>query len=334
MNIQFSKSLRRAAFYGLHALVRMVPSAFWRRRRLALVEEFQAQHPNARAAIEKRVDYYNRLSRPFALSPTAERASAFSSKNKSSAYSCDFRRLTAGLPAEARVSYLFGDVTEIPETPHFVKSRPVTEGPANANSVLLKLNSIRHYCFVEDQIPFAAKKPMAVWRGKSNRQHRIDFARRFADHPMCNIGCVRHKEKSAQPWHRNYMSIQEQLQYQFIISVEGIDVATNLKWIMASNSLCLMRKPRYETWFMEGSLIAGYHYVQLKDDHSDLPAKIEYYRNHPDEAQAIIKNANAFSQQFMDRRQETLIAWLVIDRYLQLSGQPSETRRYALAEPA
>jgi hypothetical protein len=83
-----------------------------------------------------------------------------------------------------------------------------------------------------------------------------------------------------QPYHKHFMSIEEQLQHQFVVSVEGIDVATNLKWIMASNSLCLMRRHRFETWFMEGALVPGYHYVELADDHSDLPEKIRYYQDH------------------------------------------------------
>lgn len=105
---------------------------------------------------------------------------------------------------------------------------------------------------------------------------------RYGDHPLCNIGCVRHKEATPEPYLRDFLTIEEQLGYQFIVSVEGIDVATNLKWIMASNSLCLMRRPRFETWFMEGTMIPGYHYVELRDDFSDLPEKVAYYRDNPE----------------------------------------------------
>jgi spore maturation protein CgeB len=72
----------------------------------------------------------------------------------------------------------------------------------------------------------------------------------------------------------------------------------------------------YETWFMEGTLISGYHYVQVKDDFSNLDSQIEYYLAHPDEAQAIIRNANRYVASFYNARQETLTALLVFDRYL------------------
>ncbi|TOQ08578.1 glycosyl transferase family 90, partial [Vibrio parahaemolyticus] len=74
-----------------------------------------------------------------------------------------------------------------------------------------------------------------------------------------------------------------------ILSLEGMDVATNLKWIMSSNSLCFTPKLRYETWFMEGKLKAGVHFVQVKDDFSDLDEKMDYYLEHPDKAEEIIQ---------------------------------------------
>ncbi|MFW5824643.1 MAG: glycosyl transferase family 90, partial [Marinobacter sp.] len=273
------------------------------------------------AAIETRVSYYNRLARPVSPSSQWERIAAFSTAGKSSAYCADFQHLIRHFPGHLRVNYRFGDLTTVPEQPTLVKSRPIAPSSANGNSLLLKLNSVRHYCFHRDPVPFRDKKPMAVWRGKSNREHRIGFARQFMDHPRCDIGCTLHKECAPQPWHKPFMTIGEQLGYRFIVSVEGIDVATNLKWIMASNSLCLMRRPRYETWFMEGTLVPGYHYVELKDDHSDLPEKIDYYCRHPEEAEAIIANAQGYVAQFTDRRQEDLIGLLVMERLFQLSGQ-------------
>jgi spore maturation protein CgeB len=77
-----------------------------------------------------------------------------------------------------------------------------------------------------------------------------------------------------------------------------------------------MPPPRYETWFMEGTLVPGYHYVQVKDDFSDLDSQIDYYLAHPDQAKAIIENANRYVAGFYNARQERLTALLVFDRYL------------------
>ena len=319
-----AKFAHKLAIYLQHGLRCLMPRMFWQNRRKALMNSFDGLPAVRQADIQRRVAYYNRLNQPFTPSKTAETTGDFRFAGKSTAYCIDFSRLIRCFPCNRKVDYLFGDVTEIPDQPRFVKSRPIHPENRNRNSVLLKLNAIRHYHFVPDKRAFANKKPMAVWRGKSNRQHRIEFASRFADHPLCNIGCNRHKEPEKQAYHKDFMSIEEQLEYQFVVSVEGIDVATNLKWIMASNSLCLMRRPKFETWFMEGSLIPGYHYVELADDHSDLPDKIAYYSAHPEEATAIVANAQRHVARFRDERTERITALLVMQKYLELSCQESK----------
>ena len=117
------------------------------------------------------------------------------------------------------------------------------------------------------------------------------------------------------------MSINEQLQYKFILSIEGNDVATNTKWIMSSNSLCFMTKPKFETWFMEGRLKPNYHYVLVKDDYSDLEEKVQYYISNPAEAKNIISNANKYTAQFLDKKSEDWLNLKVLESYFKLSGQ-------------
>ena len=82
-----------------------------------------------------------------------------------------------------------------------------------------------------------------------------------------------------------------------------------------------MSKPRFESWFMEGTLEAGKHYVQVRDDYADLPEKINYYIDQPDEAEAIIRNFQNYHEQFTDTKKEHLIGLLVVQKYLRLSGQ-------------
>ena len=115
------------------------------------------------------------------------------------------------------------------------------------------------------------------------------------------------------------MSIRDQLKFKFILSIEGNDVATNLKWIMSSGSLCFMPKPKFETWYMEGTLEAGKHYVLVADDYSDLEEKVRYYSEHADEARAIVANANAYVTQFLDAEREALIGRKVVEKYLSLA---------------
>lgn len=121
-------------------------------------------------------------------------------------------------------------------------------------------------------------------------------------------------------------TIGEHLDYKFIMALEGNDVASNLKWVMSSNSLAVMTRPTCETWFMEGTLVPDYHYVAVKEDFSDLEEKIRFYIAHPDKAEAIIAHAHEFVSQFRDDRRETLIQLMVLDKYFRLSGQKQPAR--------
>ena len=94
---------------------------------------------------------------------------------------------------------------------------------------------------------------------------------------------------------------------------------------MSSNSVCVMPKPKYETWFMEGTLEAGVHYIEVNDDFSNAEEKINYYSTHTEEALQIVKNANAYVDQFKDSKREKLISLLVLDKYFSLSGQNQES---------
>jgi hypothetical protein len=111
------------------------------------------------------------------------------------------------------------------------------------------------------------------------------------------------------------MSIYDQLRYRYILALEGNDVASNLKWVMSSNSVAVMPKPKMETWFMEGKLVAGYHYVEIADDYSDLPDKILYYEKHPEEAKEIVRHANEWCKPFVNKRRERLIEVMTLRKY-------------------
>lgn len=82
-----------------------------------------------------------------------------------------------------------------------------------------------------------------------------------------------------------------------------------------------MTRPTCETWFMEGRLIPNYHYIEIKDDLSDLEERLNYYISHQDEAQLIIKHAHEFVAQFFDDRRERIISLLVMEKYLKVTRQ-------------
>jgi hypothetical protein len=277
----------------------------------------------------QRLDYYNKISSQFSLDGELIskydmdywRLSMLKEINrKHGVYYLDLMEYARFFPQNNKLAYLFGDITKAPEVPSLTKSRPISN---NSNSVLLKFDKIRHFYFVKKDIPFHKKKNILVWRGAVFQSHRIAFMEKFFNKShLIDIGDVnKSKNYYNEKWRAPYLSIDEQLQYKFILSIEGFDVATNTKWIMSSNSLCFMTKPKYETWFMEGNLIPDFHYVLINDDYSDLEEKIEYYTSNFQEAQNIIHNANNYVDEFKNKKSEDWLQLKVLEKYFNYSGQ-------------
>ena len=204
-----------------------------------------------------------------------------------------------------------GDVNWILPKPAFVKSRPISDD--NHNNVLLPLDMRRHLRFPSDPYDFAMKKSEIVWRGASHQANRQVFLKHIATLPFCDAGNP--ALQADDPQYRPWLSVFEQLQFKYLVSIEGNDVATNLKWILNSHSLCMMPKPRFETWFLESRLQAGVHYVELAEDFSNIADVFAYYEAHPEEALQIIRQANAYTQQYAHRPTERLISRHVAQAY-------------------
>jgi len=45
---------------------------------------------------------------------------------------------------------------------------------------------------------------------------------------------------------------------------------------------------------------------------------MDYYTAHPDEAEAIIRHAHEYIEQFKDKKREEIISLLVLDKYFKL----------------
>lgn len=213
------------------------------------------------------------------------------------------------------MDFVFGDVIHIPETFSIVKSRPISEN--NPNSVLLNLDKARHFVWIKNDKPFSQKENTLIGRASIYQKHRFDFYEKYFGHPLCNLGQV-NLTGGNPDWIKPKISLKKHLNYKFILSLQGNDVATNLKWIMSSNSIAVMPKPTIETWFMEGTLIGGVHYIEIKSDYSDLEEQLNFYINNPKKCEEILKNAHQHCQQFFNKNVEDLCSLLVLEKYFNI----------------
>ncbi len=264
--------------------------------------------------IEDRAAYYNKLSIPFDASDAPMVSEIDRHRSR---YFLDLIEHAKGFGANRRLHYLFGDITFVPSVPKIVKSRPISN--TNSNSVIINLDKRRHFSWASDPVPFADKKPSAVWRGAAGNKARNLLVEKFYDHPEFDIGHTSGNVGGRSA--KRGLTHREQMQFQYFISLEGNDVATNLKWSMASNMLVMSPKLHFETWFMEGRLEPNKHFVLLRDDFSDLEEKVAFYNENPKEAERIIAAAHCWINQFSDPLKERMIAALVLEKYFRLSGQ-------------
>ena len=269
------------------------------------------------AALEARVTYYCKLSAPVVLSGEKYIRDLRSPKSPK-AYYFDTYRYARYFDENNAIDFVFGDVIHTPERASLVKSRPIGDG--NENSVLLKLDEPRHYIRIVGDQPFRHKKNLLIGRGAIYQQHRFDFYDKYFGHQLCDLGSVGKKGIGKAEWEKPKMGLKEHLDYKFVLSLQGNDVATNLKWIMSSNSVAVMPKPTIETWFMEGTLVGGVHYIEIAADYSDLEAQLEYYIAHPEACEAIIKNAQQHTAAFWNKKTEELCHLMVLERYFSMTN--------------
>ncbi len=294
----------------------LIPGSLFRGRLKSIMKNVEKYDS---VEIQGRVNYYNKLGSGKNIDNNAVELFEFKYGIKPKTYFFDSYKLLRHFPLNYKISYLFGDVTTVPDEPSFVKSRPV--GNSNENSVLLKLNEVRHFNFIKDRKPFREKKNLMVGRFKVYQNNRVRFLENFFGHPLCDVGQVNNDKGGKQEWLKPKMPLAEHLEYKFILCLEGNDVATNLKWVMSSNSVAVMPRPTCETWFMEGTLKPGVHYIEIASNYSDVEEKLNYYIEHPEEAEKIIDNAHKFVEQFQDKKKEKLISLLVVQKYFEKTGQ-------------
>lgn len=160
-------------------------------------------------------------------------------------------------------------------------------------------------------------------RGKARR---LDLIKKYINNPRYNISGVYpgiHSMKNfqrignnAHQYIKNHMTIKEMLTYRYVISVEGNDVASNLRWLMLSNSVVMMPIPSTVSWFMEDHLKPYVHFVPLKRNFSDLNKQFEWCERNLDQCEQIAREATLYAMKFYDYLNEGKLNRKVLQTYI------------------
>ncbi len=223
--------------------------------------------------------------------------------------------------------YAWGDISHsIGRDAVITKTRPKN----NKTMILQKLVNFRHWNinnFTEVKKydkSFCKKINKVIWRGSStgfpeNKGSRFHLVKKYFNDDIIDVGfskIVQNRNEYKQ-FIKNNMSIKEQLKYKFIISVEGNDVASGLKWLLYSNSIVLMTEPKIESWLMEFKLKPYVHYVPIKEDFSNIKEQMNWCNNNIKKCLKIINTSKSYVSQFLNLRKENIIRKKIFIKYFQ-----------------
>ena len=199
--------------------------------------------------------------------------------------------------------------------PVLVKFRSLDQ---KSTGVLANLNSYKHWklCGLINQIdiPWNEKKNKVIWRGattgldyygedgrkgpfweyRKNKYKRDQFVKDYHNKFDIGFSYIVESAQGLDKFVKRPMPIQELLKNKYIVSIDGNDKSSSINWILTSNSIPVMPKPRFHSWLCEPWLKPNIHYVEVKQDFSDFEEKIEWCNNHDKECQQIAENGKNF----------------------------------------
>jgi hypothetical protein len=263
----------------------------------------------------------------------------------------DTRAVFAIYPVDSRSRFDF---------PVVMKTRLLADRAAPC--VILPLDHARHWGDLPEvarhDIPFRQKEDRMIWRGVTTgvfkawpgvaHSSRFFVASLRPTHPgidiaysaICQIddGTTDVPLEIIRAGLRPPLSLAEQLRAKFLVSLEGNDVASGLKWMLYSNSAVVMPPPTCESWACEGDLVPYEHYIPLKPDLSDVDEVFDWCLSNPDRAEEIAANGRRFIEGFMDPAGEAELCREIVSAYLgatryRLNFDPAERLAQALRRP-
>lgn len=223
----------------------------------------------------------------------------------------------------------FGDIKHEMFFPGLARTRPIKRNNSQIKNIIAFPNINRQWTPVQriqkgeiKDIPWSEKQNKMIWRGALTNDFcknnpRLLAVRRYHSHELIDVGLTKGfwMSKINPKYERPKMSIDEQLTYKYVISIEGNDIASNTPWIMYSKSLLVMPIPRTESWLLESCLIPWVHFVPINETMDDLEEKLKWCNENDDKCQQIVKNASEYISDFLNPEEEKKLATLVIKNY-------------------
>ncbi|KAK1740878.1 hypothetical protein QTG54_008130 [Skeletonema marinoi] len=185
------------------------------------------------------------------------------------------------------------------------------------------LNKERHYNDLESyhrdivkkgkEVPRSEKLSKVFWRGSTTYNEkagtsRLDYLAQwinyhdnhtdiaFSNSKVVQTNTNFKREYVKRQYVRKKQSLLEMNRYKYLLSIEGNDVATGLKWMLYSNYVVFMSRPTVATWAMEDLLVPFVHYIPLANDYSNLLEMVKWANEHDEACHEISQRATEFME--------------------------------------
>jgi hypothetical protein len=168
------------------------------------------------------------------------------------------------------------------------------------------------------ELSWEQKAPIAIWRGwlsdtgevsKGKLSANYDTTPRFT---LCKIATLHPNSIDAGLTNldskelesiaknlgmlKNSLTKEDHLKGKYLPVLDGhMCTYPGYQWRLLSNSVCLKQESDQVQWFYS-ALQPFVHYIPVKNDMSDLVEKIEWAKDHDEEAAAISKQARDFAE--------------------------------------
>ncbi|XP_023130993.2 protein O-glucosyltransferase 2 isoform X1 [Amphiprion ocellaris] len=148
--------------------------------------------------------------------------------------------------------------------------------------------------------PWPEKNATAFWRGRDSRQERLELVKLSRAHPdfidaaFTNFFFFKHDESLYGPLVK-HVSFFDFFKYKYQINIDGTVAAYRLPYLLAGDSVVFKQDSGYYEHFYN-ELQPWEHYIPIKADLGDLLEKIQWARDHDEEAKKIALAGQQFAR--------------------------------------
>jgi hypothetical protein len=149
-----------------------------------------------------------------------------------------------------------------------------------------------------------------VWRGATTGNgQRTKFVEKFIAEKDFDVGfsVIVEQENSKKfiGLERGVLDKESMLKNKYLLSLEGNDVSSGLKWMLMSNSVVFKPEAKYVSWALESHLLPYVHYIPVADDLSNVHEQLKWAKHNDETCQAISQKATEFMQHFTGYAEDT-----------------------------